>query len=133
MKPFLLILTAFFIQSCYTVMYTPDQPSTSTIEIWLEPPPPEPCPPPASPVIFVPVATPVTQPAASEPVRLRTNDSDRGLAGFPSSNQDAVRTRTPAASSATTANQNNQTNQSSVRERPASPSPGSETTRPRQR
>lgn len=161
MKALLLILTAFFLQSCYTILYTPNEYS-ETGDVWFNSPP--------EPVIIHtgprPVYFPAPPPENEDPaaeqqeVRLRNDDQarDRIYGTFPDQRPVRIRTETaptnptPAATAvdeAATGNSNNvnapadnparlrtpstQPAQSQTRERTASRTQQDDTSKPRSR
>lgn len=138
MRRFLFIATAFFMQSCYTIFYTPDEyadyngvnPNHDEPGIIFIESPDQPCPPPAE-VIIVPVTTQDNSSAVSAPPRVRTQGVTRASAvpSQPGNPDERHRTSSPAPPAVSPAPQGNANSQSSaVRERtgpqpqqPASP------------
>lgn len=96
MKPLLLILAAFFVQSCYTTMYVTGD--YTEINETVVPPPPfyPPEPPPPMPV-YTPAPDPVA-PLPSQPVRTRTDGATRNTVTTTPSPQGTVRERVAAPS-----------------------------------
>lgn len=150
MRLLLVVLTAFFVQSCYTVLYTVDEYQVSN-DVTPQAPSPEPViivepphrpyvPPPAT-VIYVPVSAPVVQQPTAEPARLRDGASARVPAAVAPSNPEPARLRTPSTGSSSpsrsgsvTDTQHNQpSDQNAVRERTPAQQPQTQTARPRTR
>lgn len=150
MKLLPVVLAAFFIQSCYTVLYTADEyrvdngaaPSAPPPEqVVIIEPPYRPCVPPPAPVVYVPTSAPGEQKPAAEPARLRDDLSAHPPAAVTPHNPEPARLRTnPTAQSAparqstvTNTPQTPQRDQNSARERVPAQQSQSETARPRTR
>ena len=99
MKPLLLVLGAFLLQSCYTVVYyTPDEYASPTIDYGGPIPPDEPVPPycPPQPIYLPPASTPM--PSPQEPTRPRTGSSTHEPVTTAPISEPPVRQRVPASS-----------------------------------
>lgn len=143
MRLFAVILTAFFVQSCYTMVYSVnDRPASGEVTIINQPvivvePPYDPCPPVPAPVIYDPAPTTVTQLPDDNPARLRNDPSARVPAAGVPSNPEPARLRTPSAGSSSKSQSTGTTNPNGRSDREAAgghaPAGQTQTARPRTR